>query len=894
MNSSDHGPSAWANVLDRRRFLGASLASVGLPTLSIRVLGPRVGAGEQPAAPAPLRARAIVIGINKYDNAKHLKNPVRDACSFAAWLVERAGVQAGDVALLIGPEAGASAGVPVGITPQPATRADIVKTIFDFPCRAGERERLYFFYSGHGMAFQPWSIRPGKLAEQEAIVPSDYGEIEPPPLLVNWILDVLRASSFVEQFFFFDACRSLAKVDGTAGVRPKCSGAVRVPVQYIAFSTAPREEASDREGGAFSPRLIEALTSAKGSSALFDSCRERYLVRWESLTGYLSDSFMRNPVDLGMKDGKVINQTPERDIIRDLGGDSPILAELAPEVVSKVKIAVDVQPPAIRQDTRLTIIRKATGCPPTDEVVVDRVNVPVGEDDLYEIYLLPGNYAMIAEIHGGADRLFKTFLTLVEDQTIPPFDFARPVIALAPEAPLVDPGLHGLVAFPADDGPMAAPAKPLGEGPPSPPKLLGEGPASLVVKSDDLFGQIELLDAGGTAVRWPDGRACTALGELKATNLKAGLYRARLLSQSDGDREKLVQVSPGTHNEIFLGERDVAIPAAFPTDFDRIEMGLVEDGADLPILKQTLERPIKPLSPLTMLVQQLREAEQDRRVAKTIRDGLGMGPFRGPQGLRVLLAASSGRQPAPSDTLNDFRLSLGGLDGGLEAVRVEPSKLEGLGVIAQVLEPGPWRLRIDRESNGETVTLALVVLKDRVTEVTLERQESGRVAISQFAPLRRRGTPADAATLYKLERLEAALQTGPERSAPALVGRLIGAAEFDPLILALAALLTESGVRFETPRSIGGEIVERFPELPDGHVLMGTEAEKAGNLDAARAAYVAALDRGLPILQLFLERLDDGIRRLEIPDHRHLEALRHAAANRIPGMLWSAWRASRG
>jgi hypothetical protein len=262
-------------------------------------------------------------------------------------------------------------------------------------------------------------------------------------------------------------------------------------------------------------------------------------------------------------------------------------------------------------------------------------------------------------------------------------------------------------------------------------------------------------------------------------------------------------------------------------------------------------------------------------------------------------------------------VSLGKLDDdNFEPLTTGNCQVEGVAVYTAEREPGPYKLRLERQ--GEQAEYSLIVLKNRLTELVVEL-EGPSTYLGQYLPLAHRQEAHDADTFFKLDRAERALQR-PEsaRGVPSLIRQLLALAVDEPMVLLLRAYLVASGappaelglapqawpapgqpqpdaarVTAEALDSAAKPLIERFPELPDGYVAHGWALEGKRNPDEARKAYRAALDRGLPVLALFLRFLDQGFKRLKIADHPRADRLHEAAKHRIPLLLWSAWRPER-
>ena len=169
------------------------------------------------------RARAIVIGINQINNEPRLTKPVDQACRFVDWLIDpdKGGVLREDVTLLTNPDPLAGR-VPKGVDIKRANRDNLIDMIHDYPARAGERERLYFYYSGHGMAFDRKGFMNlnNQICTEDGLLPCNFDPGKVKPISLPWILSWFLTSRYVEQFYFLDMCRNLTAKDDPVGGKP--------------------------------------------------------------------------------------------------------------------------------------------------------------------------------------------------------------------------------------------------------------------------------------------------------------------------------------------------------------------------------------------------------------------------------------------------------------------------------------------------------------------------------------------------------------------------------------------------------------------------------------------------------------------------------------------------
>jgi len=832
--------------MDRRTFLHVA-GGVGLGGLGVVVM-PRDAIAAAPPT-TPRRSRAIVIGLNEYEHTDDLVNPVRDACRFAEWLVQKAGVRPGDVELLTSP-AQLPTDVPrvPGVVPKLASRENLAETIDQFPERAKEGERLYFYYSGHGLAYKPRELR-GKIDQQDAIVPCDFKRYGPKPISIQWILDLMMASRFDEQFFFFDACRNIDKVKPADEDVPDILERAASPLQYVLFSTAPRSVSLERLTGSFTDALLGALSKGAGSSVAYRSTDKKYLVRWDLLAQYLIDHFHRNPVRLGIENDKDVFQEPERDVRPgDFGRESPYLVVLNPDEVASRTLTIDVQPPELRPKVKITVTSLLGGA-----IVVRRAPAPL--DEPFVKQLPPGQYNAMLECDDPQILHFSGRIDLDEDRSIKMPDPSNP-----PEEQLLDEG--GSTSL-------------------DPRGLLG---SSLLLKASDPHAQIELLDASGAPVRLRGDRASVAMGKLDAIGIDPGVYRVRVYPPNAPMTERIVPLGFGARKELDLGVSTAESPPA-PAGLGR---AISEAGGERPagldaVMEQTRAQ---AHSPASYIVQAMRAMDHDPAQSALLAKGLGLTPFAGEEGIRVVLGVDLNSSGNPRETLQTLKVSLAGLGGGeWKTLYREPCLVEGIGIYNASVPPGPYRLRIERPD--DRADFALVVMKGRLGQLILE-QDVDRTFVTQFAPPARSEGAPDIETFFNVARLERALQGGASRTAPALLAALKTAGAAEPMVPILDAYMAMIAGDSKALGASGQALVDRFPTLPDGHVALARTAEVDKHEDRARKLYLQALDLGLPVLSVFLKKLQAGVKRQEVADHPRLKLLREAALHQT-GLLWSAW-----
>ncbi|WP_199514264.1 caspase family protein [Nucisporomicrobium flavum] len=153
----------------------------------------------------PLRTRAVVVGIERYDLGEswNLDGPARDACRFVEWLLAE-GVPAGNIRLHVSPLAGNAAEVESHIAGQldvrPAGFGPILNSLLD----VGEEssDLLVLFWGGHG-------VRPP--TEFTHLLCADAQDRYRSNHRLDLLLRLMRTTAFAQhprQLVIVDACQA--------------------------------------------------------------------------------------------------------------------------------------------------------------------------------------------------------------------------------------------------------------------------------------------------------------------------------------------------------------------------------------------------------------------------------------------------------------------------------------------------------------------------------------------------------------------------------------------------------------------------------------------------------------------------------------------------------------
>ncbi len=162
---------------------------------------------------------------------------------------------------------------------------------------------------------------------QDGILPADFDPGDHEAISVSWFLDYFRATRFVEQFFFFDACRNVdpnISVNGAGQLPIKPADRKTDPFQFIFCSSKPDQETIAT--GVFTTRLLETLRKGLGSSKQFDEMKRSYHVDWTNFAKYVQEYFAKHRVILPGKgpDG-------EDDVMQPVYWSTPTSIPIPPD-----------------------------------------------------------------------------------------------------------------------------------------------------------------------------------------------------------------------------------------------------------------------------------------------------------------------------------------------------------------------------------------------------------------------------------------------------------------------------------------------------------------------------------------------------------------------------------
>jgi tetratricopeptide (TPR) repeat protein len=299
---------------------------------------------------------AIIVGVNHYSGPYPcLKGAVRDALKMGAWLRGHAAVPAANQLVVLGrcPD---DPGQPSGV-PGHVTRGVLVPVIRRLMQKSGgEGERLYFYFSGHGLTSRV------TFSDENAIVLGDFtqGDTEASSIGLRSIFEHFETTRFRDQFFFIDACRNIPwEGEFYIGhLQSRTRDPEKPPVQqFICYATSPGVRAREigeagAETGAFTEVLLDGL-NGKGPAKQWDADTEHYIVRWDDLFRYVEQTMIAKKVSVGEAAQRLF-QVPRQSGERGGGEDiNPVLAQFPDGFFGHEALQIRVDPTAAAGGARI-------------------------------------------------------------------------------------------------------------------------------------------------------------------------------------------------------------------------------------------------------------------------------------------------------------------------------------------------------------------------------------------------------------------------------------------------------------------------------------------------------------------------------------------------------------
>lgn len=780
-----------------------------------------------------LRARAIVVGIDNYQGTlATLPQSVAQAVDFTRWLIEKADVQDTDIWLLTSPKPDQPQITNFENTQvvcRNATTTSLKEAVQNISTAAVNPERFYFFFSGHGTA------RPDNPYSSNG-APSTAVEIARDTILMSDAngIDVMglqgniSKGNYREQFYFLDACRSTSNLPGL--IDPGLPPEVLCPqnagkFRFLLYSTQPGKEAP--ANGKLIEQLLAVLSRGEGYCATLEA--GRFVIRWNRLKEYFVKLHLFNIQHI--RPGDPTPLRPHFDIQPRCEDqdyrNSPCLVDL--ETIVSRKIEVRVTPTNLMPPAKFEVVRQ--------DQIADSITGDVPPEGNFHFEVGPGNYILNVILKNSTRQTKEIDIT--NANMMFPVDIRFNI----PTPPNPGPSPAGTPMFTAND----------------------QGAGELQVTSKSPLAQIQLFNAAtGLPVVQKDFRPIAALGGLKVAGLKPGPYQV-IFSTQGGSNSLFTNVTGEAISSLeFPDVPPDTHPVSIPPDHN---------------IPSYLPLALQASSGNTQTAFVFAKNEALKNV------------LQGQTGIRIVLGVGLDNPSPSQETVKRVHLSVGKQIGELQQLPPLGCQIVGVETFAIPRTPGPFRLQIRRETADgiDIAEFAGFLLPGHVSEWIINISGNNRIRLSQFAPPTSSALPDVRDFAVKLHLLERDLHDGPPERPRLLVDELLKMPIREPISRVLAVYLMSQAGDAERTLGLVRELLETMPQLPDGHVAMGTIAEQQGNVDAAAAYYWTALERGLPLLSPLCKDLVQGVQRCHV-EHPQRAFLMQVWDAFLPGPLWTAWR----
>ncbi len=647
---------------------------------------------------------AIVIGIDQYwtPNAT-LRGAVSDALKMRDWLLSPTGgnVLPQNLFLLLGPAL--SSKVPSGVPFSNADQATIIGACQLLARKSGGRgDRLFFHYSGHGLA-----VRVNNLFREDAVIPVDFTDALPIRSLgLRSITEFFQATQIRNQFFFIDACRNMPW-EGTKQFRigempsaPEPDPTLPPVQQFVFHATSPGVKAAEiseagNERGAFTEALLDGLRG-RGRAKAWDRSSEGYIVRVGRLLTFLVDEVSKKVSKYGYPDLIQIPQEDgQRGAIDRIDGSDPILARFPADAFQKEALDISLEPEVVVSQAKIDV--------KGDEVADSRAAIA---ESPVRFLLPPQDYT----VTGSALNFVPERKRLIVEL----YDAQSETMRFRPIPP-------------APQAPEPAPMPP----PPQAPEPTARGSGELRVTSADRMATLELADSTGKVLK-------TGLGSLEYDNLPDGLYRARLRTPEGRFTEKLVEL-PET-SLVELDSPEPRLTAVTSDIIKRFDFKRLPDKS-LEVSKSVGPISSAPLSTILTLAGSVSTFEGFDLSAARLR-GLGLSAFREAQpdasasGLQILFGVESESGHDIERYFGEMRIRVWPQGHNIPQETGAPSvfsRVKGLAAFTLAADAKPHWLSIEFPGQ-QSVVLAITMMPARLTLLVFHLDAAGLTRIFQYLP----------------------------------------------------------------------------------------------------------------------------------------------------------------
>jgi hypothetical protein len=421
-------------------------------------------------------------------------------------------------------------------------------------------------------------------------------------------------------------------------------------------------------------------------------------------------------------------------------------------------------------------------------------------------------------------------------------------------------------------------------------------PPTISVRSSDGLAAVELADGAGR-------RLSAAQGNLVATNLNPGFYRARLLTPEGAAVEELIDLEEGEAQDIRLDA-----PTEAPSKLAGRMMAKAgfKPASDGYVNVSGAVGPVAGANLTTLLTFAAQAAGKDKQWGDRL-PALGLRSFQeiagadAESGLKLILAIEASTDSESSRRLSATSVRLWPEQDPIPEPHVQlrlTSPAGGVAEFAAKRQPGPHWLSLEMPGYDPMV-FAVALLPGRLTVLIVQQDELSETRVLQYMPslagderveAASAGEHSRAALLRRLELMQRCFMSGQLDYALMNARELLHAEWEEPIAAALSGyLMLRSGDGAEF-LAMAGDLMTRFGLLSDSHVLVASAVASTGGDDRrVEREFRAALDQGLPIIGDGLGLLAEGVDRYGI-EHPRVPLLSAVFRRYVPGALWSAWR----
>lgn len=813
---------------------------------------------------------AIVIGVNKYwSEAANLKFAVKDALDITGWLIDEDGGRVPPEQLFLLTDLGDSEHTPDGAAlPAEITRSGATLRDLDTAMRTltensgGQGERLFFFYTGHGVSKEVQYSYP-----QESLLLSGFSaDNNRETVTVQSIKNYFKALDFPDQFFIFDACRSLIPSKELINrdfeplnAIPPPSTAIRPtsPIQYTLNAAAPLSAATEPPAKPLSP-LIEAnsamthvllagLKGAGDAKIYVAGSPSKYQVVASRLFKYVHKKVESMRIEVGPG----VIQSPRYDVYAS-GSEEPVLAEIALESVDEVSLNVDVVP----QD------------------VWSKAAINLRGSDLYE------------------EEMGEPILAN-------PFKFPPSVFPMHYRIRAFAPGYEAKISprevgefYSSEDITITFTPNPSVTGLPPWRKVKDDLPAgNLVARSGDPLAPIEIRNAEGSLMAFGQGsvvlpdpqkefyRIGIALSGNDTTDkiieLEDTDQKIRVGGGLPGDSNFFKKVVRNTNLTFSRNDNSLRLP-----DFGTIGAGgfsspLIQAGLSLngTIWNENLEE--IGLSTLNAARERFMVIIADEKLASAEEEATSAGGADAPLSLKLSLAPQNFGDAVP--------------------VPLEGKQLiKGIGQFTSDLPEGNYVLSIDDSSGRNLINFPITLLTGRRNLLTVHRRADGRSHVYGFSVASVNGGDLylDYLQQRRMELLQRFYVSGlvTDTHALAYANGILDSSPFDPLASCLASYTKIQLNKLDELGNLPERLAREYAALPDSHIIYAKYLAAQGDVaDAVIAGrYRETLERGIPVFAAGAHDVVQAGKNYGLKDDR-LDALEKITGNLSQNAVWTSW-----